>query len=180
MEKTNEGILRIAIVGPECTGKSTLTEGLATHYKTCFVPEYAREYIDKLNRSYTIDDIVKISQGQMQLEDESAAKANRVLICDTNLVVTKIWAEFKYKQCPEWIKENITKRKYALHLLTDIDIPWEADPQREHPHLRRELFEIYERELNVLKVPYEIISGNPEERLQLAIQAIDRRLKVNA
>ena len=173
MEKTTENIIRIAIVGPECTGKSTLAEGLAAHYKTNFVPEYAREYINTLSRPYTIEDIVKISQEQMQLEDELATKANRLLICDTNLVVTKIWAEFKYKQCPEWVRENITKRKYARHLLTDIDIPWESDPQREHPHLRRELFEIYERELNALKVPYQVISGNAEERLQSAIKAID-------
>jgi NadR type nicotinamide-nucleotide adenylyltransferase len=177
MEKTAEGIIRIAIVGPECTGKSTLAEALAKHYSTCFVPEYAREYIDKLNRPYGLDDIVKISQGQLLLEDELISKANRILICDTNLVVTKIWAEFKYKQYPEWIKENIAKRKYALHLLTDIDIPWEADPQREHPHLRRELFEIYERELNELKVPYQTISGKPEMRLESAVEHIDKLLK---
>src|ERR1700722_8395653 len=128
MEKTTKNIIRIAIGGPECTGKSTLAEELAAHYKTCFVPEYAREYIRKLKRSYTIDDIVTISKGQMQLEDELEAKANKILVCDTNLVVTKIWAEFKYKQCPAWIKENLVKRKYDLHLLTDVDMPWVEDP----------------------------------------------------
>ena|ERR1700739_4603368 len=173
MEKATENINRIAIVGPECTGKSTLAEQLAKHYHTCFVPEYAREYIDKLNRPYTLDDIVEISKRQMKLEDELAAKANKILVCDTNLIVTKIWAEFKYKQCPAWIKENIIKRKYSLHLLTDIDIPWEADPQREHPHLRRELFEIYRSELIAEKVPFQLISGKPEIRLQQAITAIN-------
>jgi NadR type nicotinamide-nucleotide adenylyltransferase len=177
MEKTLENINRIAIVGPECTGKSTLAEQLAKHYNTCFVPEYAREYIDKLKGPYTLDDIVEISKGQMKQEDELAAKANKILVCDTNLIVTKIWAEFKYKQCPAWIKENIAKRKYSLHLLTDIDIPWEADPQREHPHLRRELFEIYRNELVLEKVPFELISGKPEMRLQQAITAINKLLK---
>jgi NadR type nicotinamide-nucleotide adenylyltransferase len=177
MEKTTENINRIAIVGPECTGKSTLAEQLAKHYHTCFVPEYAREYIDKLKRPYTLNDIVEISKGQIKLEDERAAKANKILVCDTNLMVTKIWAEFKYKQCPAWIKENLAKRKYSLHLLTDIDIPWEADPQREHPHLRRELFEIYRSELIAEGVPYQLISGKPDMRLQQATTAINKLFK---
>ncbi|HWY97519.1 MAG TPA: ATP-binding protein [Bacteroidia bacterium] len=177
MEQAIEKTFRIAIVGPESTGKSTLAEQLAKHYGTCFVPEYAREFINNLQRPYTIDDIIVISKKQMHLEDKLALKANKLLICDTNLVVTKIWAEFKYHQCPEWIKENIARRKYALHLLTSIDLPWEADPQREHPHLRNELFEIYKNELNCLKVNYSIISGAPQTRLQQAIKAIDGLFK---
>ncbi|HSY76820.1 MAG TPA: ATP-binding protein [Bacteroidia bacterium] len=177
MEQAIKKIIRIAIVGPESTGKSTLAEQLAKYYSTCFVPEYAREYINNLQSPYTIDDIIAISKRQMQLEDDFAQKANKLLICDTNLVVTKIWAEFKYHQCPEWIKENIAKRKYALHLLTSIDLPWEADPQREHPHLREELFEIYKNELAALKINYSIISGEPARRLQQAIKAIDEVLK---
>jgi NadR type nicotinamide-nucleotide adenylyltransferase len=179
MEQAIEKIIRIAIVGPESTGKSTLAEQLAKHYNTCFVPEYAREYLNNLKRVYTIGDVVAISKGQMQTEDELALKANKLLICDTTLLVTKIWAEFKYHQAPEWIKENINKRKYNLHLLTSIDLPWMPDPQREHPHLREKLFEIYQNELAALKVNYTIISGNAEMRLQQAINSIDGLLKVN-
>jgi NadR type nicotinamide-nucleotide adenylyltransferase len=176
MENSPEKVVRVAIVGPECTGKSTLSMQLAEHYKTTYVPEYAREYIESLKRPYTIDDIVTISKGQMQKEDELAALANRVLICDTNLIVTKIWAEFKYNICPTWIKENIIKRKYAIHLLTATDIPWEKDPQREHPDKRKELFELYEQELVVLNLNYTIIKGTPAQRLKTAITAINELL----
>ncbi|HTA84274.1 MAG TPA: ATP-binding protein [Bacteroidia bacterium] len=177
MEKAEKKIDRIAIVGPECTGKSTLSEQLAAYYKTRYMPEFAREYIAKLQRPYTLDDIVEISKGQMQAEDEIASLANKILICDTNLVVTKIWAEFKYNVCPEWIKENIKKRKYTLHLLTYTDIPWQDDPQREHPYLREELFELYHDELTSQKVPFVIISGSAEIRLQKSVEAISSALK---
>ena len=172
MEKTTKEIIRIAIVGPECTGKSTLSEQLARHYKTNYVPEFAREYLARLHRPYTPDDIVNISKGQMRTEDEISSSANKLLICDTNLIVTKIWAEFRYKQCPEWIRKNSIKRKYALHLLTYPDIPWQRDPLREHPYLREELFVLYKKELDQQNVPYTIISGLPEERLRKAITAI--------
>jgi len=173
MEKTAKEIIRIAIVGPECTGKSTLSEQLADHYKTRFAPELAREYIGKLQRPYTIEEIVIIAKEQMRTEDEIALQVSGILICDTNLVVTKIWAEFKYHTCPSWITENIRERKYGLHLLTNTDIPWQADPQREHPNQREELFELYKKELQAEKVPFKIISGKPGERLKRAIDAID-------
>jgi NadR type nicotinamide-nucleotide adenylyltransferase len=173
MEKTAKEIIRVAIVGPECTGKSTLSEQLADHYKTRFVPEFARKYIGNLQRPYTIEDIVTIAKDQMRTEDEAALQVSGILICDTNLVVTKIWAEFKYHTCPAWISENITKRKYDLHLLTNTDISWQADPQREHPNQREELFELYKKELEDEKVTFNIISGKPEERLKQAIEAID-------
>lgn len=180
MDKTAKEIIRVAVVGPECTGKSTLSQQLALHYKTCFVPEFAREYLAGLNRPYTIHDIEAISKGQMQLEDKRVASADTILICDTNLVVTKIWAEFKYHSCPDWIKDNVRLRKYAIHLLTFPDIPWEDDPLREHPHLRNELFELYRKELDSLEVNYTIISGKAEDRLKQAIKALDEVLEINA
>lgn len=178
MEKTNgtNKIIRVAIVGPESTGKTTLAEQLAKHYHTVFVAEYAREYIDRLNRPYSIDDIVAISKRQMELEDAIAAKARKLLVCDTNLLVTKIWAEFKYGICPEWLEAEYHKRHYALCLLCNIDIPWEPDPQREHPHLREELFSVYKRKLDEQKAPYIIISGLYEARKKTAINAIDTLL----
>jgi len=173
MEKRTEtSIRRIAIVGPESTGKSTLAEQLAKHYNTVFIPEYAREYIAKLNRPYTLEDIIIISKTQVELEEVMAAKANKILICDTNLLVTKIWAEHKYKQCPQWILDNLKQRHYDVYLLCNIDIPWQADPQREHPHLREELFSIYKNELDKQSTPYAIISGLNEARLKNAVEAI--------
>jgi NadR type nicotinamide-nucleotide adenylyltransferase len=174
MEKTIDSkIIRVAIVGPESTGKSTLAELLAKHYHTVFVPEYAREYLDEIKRPYTLEDIVVISKKQMQLEDELAHKANNILICDTNLLVTKIWAEHKYGKCPAWIEAQYKQRHYNLYLLCNTDIPWQPDPQREHPHLREELFAIYKTELGKQPAPYSIITGLGDARLKNAVEAIE-------
>ncbi len=167
---------KVAIVGPECTGKTSLAEALATHYQTEWVREYARGYLDKLAVPYVQEDLVRIAQGQMRIEDEFAHDAKRVLVCDTNLVVIKIWSEFKFKRVDPWIVGELAKRKYDLHLLTQIDVPWVADPQREHPDHREELYAIYKQELLSMNVPFVEISGNEAVRLQSAITAVDKLL----
>ncbi|MFN7489250.1 MAG: AAA family ATPase [Chryseotalea sp.] len=166
-------VMRIAIVGPECTGKTTLSQQLAEYFKTEWVREYARGYLNKLAVSYQENDLLMIAQGQMRIEDEFAGSANQFLFCDTNLVVMKIWSVVKYKKCHHWIEEEMTRRKYHLHLLTYVDIPWEEDPLREHPHERDMLFKLYEDELKRVKVPYAIIKGTPEERLKQAINLVE-------
>ncbi len=163
---------RIAIVGPESTGKTTLAKKLAEHYHTAWVPEYAREYLGSINHPYTYDDLLTIAKGQLAEEDRKATEVQDLLICDTNLVVIKVWCDFKYGKCHEWIEQGLKSRQYDLHLLMGIDFPWVADPQREHPESREELFEIYKRVLDNLGVNYTIISGQPQERVGQAIQAI--------
>ena len=108
---------RIAIVGSESTGKSELSEALAEHYNTVWVPEYAREYLEKINRAYVFEDLKIIADGQMHLEDAYEKKTNNILFCDTNLTVIKIWSEFKFGKIDDWIINEIKKRKYDLHLL---------------------------------------------------------------
>jgi NadR type nicotinamide-nucleotide adenylyltransferase len=174
---TEVGLLKkVAIVGPECTGKSSLAEALAAHYKTEWVREYARGYLDKLAIPYVQQDLVRIAQGQMRIEDEFLRDATRVLVCDTNLVVIKIWSKFKFNRVDPWIVDELAKRKYDLHLLTNIDVPWVADPQREHPDHREELYVLYKQELQSMHVPFVEISGNETLRLQSAIAAIDKLL----
>lgn len=167
---------RIAIVGPECTGKTSLAQQLAKVFTTEWVPEYARGYLNKLVDPYTQGDLLNIAQGQMRIEDEFYRDANRVLICDTNLVVIKIWSDFKFGATDPWILKEMIGRQYDLHLLTHIDVPWEEDPQREHPNKRQELYEIYKKELDALKVPYQEIQGNEVERLTIATEAITKIL----
>ena len=164
---------RIAIVGPESTGKSILSEQLAKHYNSLFVAEYAREYIEQLQRDYTIEDIETIARMQLKNENELALQCNNILICDTNLLVTKIWAEHAFGTCPEFISQHWKANDYSLHLLMQIDLPWEFDAQREHPHKRKFFFDWYERELKSAKANYTIIEGNEEQRLLNAIAAID-------
>ncbi|HXB12290.1 MAG TPA: ATP-binding protein, partial [Bacteroidia bacterium] len=120
-----------------------------------------------------------ISKGQVALEDERAKLANKLLICDTNLLVTKIWAEHAYNYCPEWIVETIKTRTYHIYLLTYPDTPWVADEQREHPHLREFLFEKYKNELEKQAVAYSVITGLGKLRLDGAIDIINKALKAS-
>src|SRR5690606_11050767 len=124
-------IRRVAVIGPECTGKSDLSKFLAAEFNTVWVPEFAREYLDNLSRPYIIDDLTEIAKGQIEQEDSLTARANQVLICDTNLYVIKVWSNFKYGHCDPWILRQIAERPYDLYLLTYVDIPWEYDPLRE-------------------------------------------------
>ena len=165
---------RIAITGPESTGKSSLCQQLADYYKDLWVPEFAREYIDKLGRPYTQADILTIAKSQVELEADAAKKANQFLFCDTELIVTKIWSEHKYQNCDPWISDQIKKSDYHLYLLCDIDLPWEYDPQREHPDLREYFFNKYQKELKFHHFKYKIVSGIGKERLDNAIKLINK------
>lgn len=169
-------IRRIAITGPECTGKSNLAEDLAWHYKTVWVPEFARFYIDRLDRPYHYDDILAIAKEQFYQADKMASLANHLLFCDTELIVTKIWCEYKYSKCHPWILENIEKQNFDLFLLTKPDISWQPDPQREHPDKREELFELYIRELEDFNFPYKIVSGLGDARMENAVRLIENNL----
>jgi NadR type nicotinamide-nucleotide adenylyltransferase len=169
-------IKRIAITGPESTGKSMLAGQLADYYHTVYVHEYAREYIDNLNRPYLLNDIIAIAKGQLENENRFAKKAQRLLFCDSDFIVLKIWCEFKYNTCPEWILDKVNNHIYDLYLLMDIDLPWESDPQREHPHLRELLFNLYKDELAARKLPFRIISGLGNYRLKNAIKAVDEEI----
>ncbi len=176
-EKTDGGLIRIAITGPESTGKSQLAAQLADHYHTLFVPEFARSYIAGLGREYDYGDLEIIARGQIQEQKKAEATAERIIFCDTELTVIKIWAEHKFQKCPLWVSENIHRQNYDLYLLCNIDLPWEYDPLREHPHLRQFFFNWYYRELKNRKVNFEIIEGTGNKRIDNARQIIERMLK---
>lgn len=169
-------VKKIAIVGPECTGKSTLSEFLAGEFNTEWVPEYARGYLDNLIRPYNQIDLTTIARGQLRIEDQWEQTANEVLFCDTNLLVIKVWSEFKFGNCDPEIIENLQSRHYDLYFLTYIDIPWMEDPQREHPHKREELYNIYLSELQKMNVPFIEIRGEISERRKTAVEAVNRLL----
>ena len=165
---------RIAITGPESTGKSSLCKQLAHHYQDLWVPEVARDYIEHLSQSYNQSDILAIAKKQVESEELAATKANKFLFCDTEPIVTKIWSEHKYKSCDPWIIEQIDKSQYSLYLLCDINLPWEFDPQREHPHLRNHFFNLYLKELKNRKFNFKIVSGTGDERIKNAIELIEK------
>ena len=167
---------KFAITGPESTGKSILCQQLAAYYNALWIPEYARVYIDQLDRPYQQSDILAIAKKQHQIEMEAAEKAKQFLFCDTELIVTKIWSEHKYQICDPWILSQIKKSDYHLYLLCDIDLPWEQDPQREHPDLREYFFNKYQEVLNHYQFNYRIVSGAGKVRLANAIKLIEASL----
>lgn len=170
---------KIVILGPESTGKSTLAQGLASFFDCPWVPEYARQYIENLNRPYGYEDLLEIARGQIALEDKQSEKASDLLICDTDLHVIKIWSEHRFGKVDPWIVSQLIKRKYTFYFLTDIDIPWQDDPQREHPDpaMRKYFRNLYERELVVKVLPFAIISGTYEQRLSKAAALIQENIK---
>jgi NadR type nicotinamide-nucleotide adenylyltransferase len=165
-------VKRIAITGPESTGKTWLTNQLALHFNTIGIAEYAREYINKLQRPYCFEDIEIIAKQQLFLEETAVVNANKFLFIDTDFFVTKIWSEFVFHKCSPWILNQLENHNYDLHLLCNIDLPWEYDPQREHPHKRKELFDFYKNELDNSGKPYFVVSGTGEERLNSALEGI--------
>ena len=169
---------KVTIVGPECTGKTDLSQYLASYFKTSWVPEYARAYLNKLNRPYDQIDLAKIAHGQLRLEDEWLQDANRLLICDTNLLVIKVWSEEKFGVCDPEILNLMKSRPYDLLLLTNIDVPWENDPQREHPGRREHFWNIYQKESLNSGIPVVEISGERDVRRAKAVQAIEQLLIV--
>lgn len=165
---------KVAIVGPESTGKSSLSFELAQYYNTKYVPEIARYYLDEMQFPYEEIDLLKIAKRQTEAEDKISLQAENILICDTTLLVIKIWSEVKYNRCDAWILEEEQRRQYDLFLLCNIDLEWVADPQREHPDKREFLFNLYFESLISRTVPFEVVSGNGINRVKKAIEAIEK------
>ncbi|MCU0860396.1 MAG: AAA family ATPase, partial [Thermoplasmata archaeon] len=167
-------VKRVCIVGPESTGKTTLAAALAERLRTVWVPEYAVEYLKNGNDDLrSTDDIERIAMGQIESEDAAARQANRILICDTDLMTTAIWSDHYFRSCPTWIVEESCARKYDLFLLTDIDIPWIESRWRDCPDKREQFRRLFIRELTLRGRRYAIISGSePEKRLEAAISHI--------
>ena len=158
-------MLKIIVTGPESSGKTTLCKALSEHFKIPYSEEFAREYLDALNRDYNQDDLLKIAKGQLTSEQNSS-------LLDTDLITIKIWSKYKYGSCDKWILNQIEKQKSEkrFYLLCKPDIPWEADPQRENPNDREELFEIYKKEAESLGHDYFIVEE--ENRTEKSISKI--------
>jgi NadR type nicotinamide-nucleotide adenylyltransferase len=176
-----ETIKKIVVIGPESTGKSTLCEKLAAHYNTLWVPEYAREYLEKNGSEYNYDDLLTIAKGQIDLEQKVADQQSAFtihhspLFIDTDMYVMKVWSEFVFNKCHNWILNKIAERKYNLYLLCDVDLQWIEDPLRECPDqkVREKLFHFYKDLMINQSTPWNIISGNYEERFQKAVTFVE-------
>ena len=166
---------RIALTGPESAGKSTLAAALAAHYGTLFVPEFAREYLERNGPAYTLADLEAIARGQLAAEDAAAASATGLLFCDTDLWVIKIWAENAFGTCPPWVLAQLARPRYARTLLLAPDLPWQPDPLREHPDPadRWRFYQLYKDNLQRAGQPFVELAGPPAQRLAAAVAAVD-------
>lgn len=173
--------IKVVLFGPESTGKTTLSKQLAEHYNTLWVPEYAREYLqdkwDREQKTCEPHDLLPIAEGQMAMENAYAQRANRVLICDTDLLETKVYSETYYTgDCDPILEQYAISNTYDLYFLTYIDTPWEADDLRDKPHERERMFEAFHQALLTYNKAFVLLKGNPTERFNLAVSTINQLL----
>ena len=173
--------IKIVFYGPESTGKSTLVKALAAYFNTVYVEEYARIYAEtkaKSNIALTKADVLPIAIGQMAAENKQYKHANKLLICDTDLLETMVYSEHYYAGfCPDDVKVYAYKNSYDLYFLSYIDVVWKADGIRDQPEHRGQLFNRFEQALIDSKKPYVVVKGEFEERLNFCKVQIKNLLK---
>ena len=178
-------VTRVCLIGPECTGKTTLAAQLSAHFGVPWVPEFAREYAERVARELTADDVEPIARGQMANEDaawERGRPARRGggtaggtpalpgLILDTDLISTVVYARHYYGSCPQWIEAEAKMRKADLYLLTDIDLPWVADSLRDSASPRDAFYGEFAQTLKDFDANVATITG---DRFAAAIKQLD-------
>ncbi len=163
---------RVCVFGPESTGKSTLTRGLAAHFDTVFVPEYARTLIEMQDGRLAYEDLERIGRGQLATEQALAGRAHKILFSDTDVLSTAIWSEVLHGRVEPWLLEAAASQRFDLTLLLDVDVPWVADVVRYLPDERRSFFERCERALSQAGRPYVVVRGGWDARLRTAIEAV--------
>jgi len=195
-------VKKIVVIGPESTGKSTLCAQLAEHYHTLWVPEYAREYLEKYGKEYKYDDLLTIAKGQIELEEamiyrlsamsnelptissehstsSTRHRTSNILFIDTDMYVMKVWCEYVFNKCHHWILNSIAERHYDGYLLCNTDLPWVKDNLREYPDMetRNKLYHLYKEILINQPLPWVEISGNYEERFEKAKRFINKTIE---
>jgi NadR type nicotinamide-nucleotide adenylyltransferase len=160
---------RICLIGPECTGKSTLAQRLAEHFGVPWVPEFAREHALERGNLLTFDDVELIARGQMANEDRFSSAR----ILDTDLISTVVYSRHYYGRVPDWVAEEARRRRADLYLLMDTDVPWQSDSARDRGGEGREdLFDEFRRALDEFETRWTVISGKSDERFQNAVSEI--------
>ena len=164
-------MLKIIVTGPESSGKTTLCIALSKHYNLPFTKEFAREYLTDLGKNYLQEDLLEIAKGQLE-NVQLITNNQQISLHDTDLITLKIWSDYKYGNCNNWILEQIEKQKVEnrFYLLCKPDLKWDYDPLRENPTNRNELLEIYKQELENLGHKFLIIKG--EDRNEQAIESL--------
>lgn len=170
--------IKVVVTGPESTGKTTLSKALAEKLKADFYPETAREYMENLKRPYIFDDVLKVAEIQKVAIENASQSANQLIIFDTHMIITRVWFEVVYHQCPKWIISFSENLDVDLFLICNTDIPWVPDEVRENGGEKREwLLKRYIELIGKLGYRHEIISGNFSNRMKKSISAIDKLMR---
>ena len=174
--------LKVVLYGPESTGKTTLAARLASHFETEWVEEYMREYLQKKwdENQYVCQrsDILPIAEGQMYMENLKTRTAEKVLICDTDLLELKVYSEAYFNgYCHPLLLKHALNNVYDLYFLTNIDIPWTPDDLRDKPKDREGMFKKFKSTLQLYNRPFVLLEGNEDHRFETAVSAINKLLK---
>lgn len=182
-------------MGPESSGKTTLSGELAAWSNAGQVSDGSREYLEELGRPYVEADLLEIAKSHAQWFDDALTFAAEhweavrsegagmspihavPIFYDTDILNIKIWSQEKFGRVHPEIERLVRELKYDLRLLCRPDIPWEPDPLRENPHDRDRLFEVWERELKAYGFPYVVIEGKHQERVRKAVQVVEAMLR---
>ncbi|MBI2259931.1 MAG: AAA family ATPase [Flavobacteriia bacterium] len=174
---TNHGkIFSVAFTGPECSGKSFLAQKISERYHADYIPEYAREFLEPKNGIYQFEDIEKIAKVQWKWINK---KSKNIKIIDTELLVLEIWSKVKFNRCCSLILDHVQNQSISHFFLCKPDIPWEFDHLRENPYDRLELFELYQKKLENYSLPYTIVEGTKEQRLNTCIDEMESLIRFN-
>lgn len=162
----------VCIVGPESSGKTTLALQLAQHFNVPMVPEYAREFLLRSGGNYSEADLLQVAKGQLDLEARIAERCENMMICDTDILVIKIWQEFKFGRPNEELDELLETQLGRKYLLTYPDLPWVEDSLRENPNDLMDIFAAYQEALESQPSHYEVIRGEGHTRLKNALRLL--------
>lgn len=176
-------IFKVALIGAECTGKTTLCQALATHFQTLWVPEYMRTYLqhkwDTTKQTCAWADLLPIAQGQIDDENHKTTQAKGILFCDTTIFELMVYSQLYYGKCLPKIETAARMHHYDLIFLTDIDVPWQADDLRDKPYERQAVFDFFEYYLTAYNKSYTLLSGNHQVRLKQALAVIAQHFVAN-
>jgi nicotinamide riboside kinase len=173
-------MIRIAVTGPESTGKSEISRRLAEHFGGVYVAEFAREYLETHGPNYERETVEFIAGRQNELLNQSFPEQTKLVVFDTDLLVCQIWMEHVFGACPTWIQKAASTDTFDLTLLMQIDLPWEDDPLREHPRERETLFTKYQIALLKSGRKFECVEGIGEARFENAIKMISKHFQLRA
>lgn len=171
-----DGTKDVVLIGPECSGKTTLAMQLAERFAAPWVPEAARRFVETDPTPLSEATVGPIARLGMALDDAARAAKPSLLIHDTDLVSTVIYARHYYGSCPEWIVAESLQRRADLYLLCLPDLPWESDGVRDRPNARAELLAMFREQLRAMEAAYTVIGGEGSARTAAAIAAVERRL----